>query len=322
MGKATLLSLPSEVLHRIVGFLITDDDPALVDRTLLHLRLTCPTLYIALSADSLPYFPFPARVLSAPIERVHLDKKTLQISRVGGPGHAFILFRSLPSRVPLVFWLKLHKFNGHRIDVGITTNTQQFSSRYSTSFDCFGRANVSGKSITYGRQMQTGDILGIAIKWSENESKQYVQFLDSGKRPIGEHLPVLKNGHPFIHFGNRRGEAVSLYNPPSSIPRRLNISFQNIDLSGLPYAGRLIVSTFEETVWYALQVDWKYTTMKHVFEELSERINFSVDQIQLRYRGRALKPSYETLESAGIFLDENTGTHAHDLHLGIRHLAS
>jgi len=327
--KFTLLSLPVEVLHRIVGFIIADDDPSLVDRTLLHLRITCPTLYTALSPQALPYFPCATgtniAISSAPADRVHLSANS--ITRVGGPGHAFIVFRKLPSRVPLIFWFKLDQFNGHRIDIGVTTNTQQFSSRYSTSFDCFGRANIFGKNITYGRQMQTGDILGIAISMNNNESKQAVQFFDGLKRPIGVKLPVLKNGHPFIHFGNRRGESVSLFNPPSNVPRKLgDISNGNgtkkFDLSVLPYARRLIVSTFEETVWYALEVDWKHTTMKEVFEELSQRINFSVEQIQLRYRGRALKASNITLGNAGIILDEKSGTHAHDLHLGIRHLAS
>ena len=162
--------------------------------------------------------------------------------------------------------------------------------------------------------MRTGDIVGVAVC----SVSRTVRFLDGGVNPMGEALP-LPDGPiaPFVYMGGVQGDAISLHHV-EPIPRVLaSISrFQRT-----PPPSRIVISTWEEDVYYEIEVDPR-TTVQDVYEEAATRQHPPVMQIQLIYRGRTLSPSSERLADVDIVPDKWTGIPTHDIHLSVPHLVS
>ncbi len=322
----TLIDLPLEVLQRIVWYLI-NDDPASADEAVRTLGGTCRSLrrsarHILRSGAA---FPINPRITHITEDHVRVSRSGT-LRRSGGHGHALVLFEFLPKTLSVIWYFQIRSLNGRRIDIGVTSSSALTSGTHvtrakATLFDCFGRVHVLGKARTYGRQMVAGDVVGVAF----DPLSRSVRFLEGTSQSMGDPLDV-PDGElvPFVYFGEKKSEALTILRvkPAERIPRRLTSSHLWKRRKGLPFANCLIVSTWEETVWYALPVCWKTTTLYEVFVELAQRQSFAVEQIQLLHCQQLLLPECITLEEAGIELDERTGTHAHDIHLSVPHLVS
>lgn len=322
-------SLPQDVLHLITFDLAErsiEPDVALcalacVSRSLrpaiVTLRTGAITLPVNLSLRAMEYY-FDR-------SRVQMRRDTagdVVIKRAGAPGHALVVFSSVPTSVAVTWWFRVEKLAGRRIDIGVATvecvRSGSLQRAHATLFDCFGRAHVQGVAHPYGRQMRTGDLIGVMLHSGR------VRFLD-GYQTMGPPLPVPVGACvPVVYFGAQCNEALTLVrlSGRDCVSRVASDPALWKRLKDLPYDRRLIVSTWDEEVWYALAVCWTTTTIEDVFHELAHRQKLAPDQLQIIYRGKCLQGLNATLQEVEIVLDERTGTHAHDLHLSIPHLVS
>lgn len=326
MLEAGLLTLPPDVLQLLVAHLAEADT-----RSVAALGCTCSALrkFIAQyrnGESALPLSPRLDKSFGRGVDAIYTsDGVRLRKNNVAGDGIALLCV--VPRCIATYWEFEIERFRGRRIELGLTTkNALRFGSidrRESWSFDCFGRANVAGMRRTYGRQMKEGDVVGIVYDIFKKE--MYV--LDNGV-PMGA-LPVhnTRGGelYPYVYLPYYPDESV-VVRRGTRVPRCLKTIAEGVKNwrkpDGLPYDGRLIVSTWNDTVWYAVPVTPDTTTIEELWLELAVRQSRHPDQLDLIHNGRHLVRSTLTLHQEGIVVDNHTGTYAFDVLVTIPHLVS
>lgn len=255
----------------------------------------------------------------------------LTLLKTRTPGDAVVVFRRDISSVCAYWQFRIDVFKGHRIDIGVATRDSfRFGSverATSWSFDCFGRVTLAGRRKTYGRQMRSGDIVGMLYDFS----RQSISFLDNGIS-MGE-LKIRdarwcgrKALFPFVYFPYHEGEKVTLLGekPQPLSVQAVHHSFQLWKRpSGLPYDGRIIVQTWEERKWYAMDLDCNTTSLAVLWSIVQEKHDLSMNLFELICNGVRLENTdTKTLRDVGIIVDRKTGTYANDILLTVPHIAS
>lgn len=325
MAAQTLASLPEDVLDVVFSHALGHGDKALAS-----LASTCSSLHRRLRTFREGESVFPVNLKAWSIDYHYIDPFVFEngdilLERSKARGHGLVRFAPVSSKYTTTWSFSIANFTGHRIEVGVATDRgfshSGVNRQHSWSFDCFGHANIGGKASTYGRQMQKGDTLGVSFD-PENGK---LRFLDGGQS-MGA-IQVAKTGEqifPYVYFGERAGEALVLKRVAGRgrIAKRLGDENAWMKPVGLPYDGRLIVTTWDHEVWYALEVCWETATLEDVWRVIAAKVKTEPAKVQLLYRGSHLVRNRTTLREAGIVLDEKSGTHSHDLQVSIPHLVS
>lgn len=254
----------------------------------------------------------------------------LVLEKMRAPGDAFLVFGEDITLFSSYWEVKIDVFEGRLLEIGVTTHHGlrhgSVERRSSWSFDCFGRVSLAGQRSVYGRQMQAGDVVGILFDVSEPQS---ITFFDNGIS-MGS-LPVVPRDDgglfPFVYMPHHPGEKCAVPRLHSRVP--INIPMLRategtwMKPHGLKYDNKVIVLTWDERTWYALDVNPARTTVEELFDLMEVLHHHPVDLFELIAGGKRLDNSPDvTLEEAGICIDEKTGTHAIDILLSMPHVVS
>lgn len=327
----TFLTLPSEIILQILSYASTDPQ-TLTSVALTNLRLSRLIRSIRRGGQYALHVDLSNEVVS---ERFSVSKPGpttsshgfVTLTKNSEPGHGYAPFNYNILSCSVHWSFRLDRFTGNRIDIGVARlNGPESASSW--SFDCFGRVSVKGKVITYGRRMQTGDVVGILY----NYALRTLSFLDNGVSMGSIELEpdaiAFDNDHallPFVYIPHLEGESVTLLGSSSVLDLRLAESKAKLwkRPTGLRCDSMVIVHTWDDRVWYAIDEDCETTTLRRMFIILEERHGVARDQFELISDGRRLKnTNSKTLRDVGIFVDERTGTCVRDILLSVPHLVS
>lgn len=340
-SAASLAALPQDLLYKII-FLLHRTGASLqpLAHTCRALRALVNTLRGAGEA-ALPINLHPPHPITPGIDVSPAPHTpNLRITKTSVPGDAYVVFQPDITQTSALWHLRIERLNGHRIDIGVATRDAfrfgMVERKSSWSFDCFGRACVAGTNRTYGRQMRAGDVVGVLYDASRNS----VSFLDNGvsmgELPLGEASKSRVTGgsrpralFPYVYLPYRKGEAVTLLGTGKTLRsvadvKRIHASSDKWRRPpGLPYDGRIIVGTWEERKWYALDLDPATTPLASLWRELEARHGMPMRKFELIFKGRRLENRGDrTLSEAGICIDTRTGTCSADVLLSVPHIVS
>lgn len=255
----------------------------------------------------------------------------LNVCKTRLPGDAHMVFEHDVSQTSTFWEVRLDEFRGHRVEIGVAKpgafRFGMVERASSWSFDCFGRACIAGYRRTYGRHMCTGDVIGVVY----DAARGVLAFLDRGvsmgalvirRYRSTPHSPL----YPFIYFPCFQGESVSILRPPMSVIDLARIHDSARLWSrpkGLAYDGHIIVSSWEELVWYAIPADTNSMTLAQLWKELEKQYGMPMHLFELIFNGRRL-PNRADLKlcDVGIRIDERTGSCRSDILLSVPHIIS
>lgn len=326
----TLQTIPHDIQLQILLHLHDSSPSTIYSLSQTTRRLSTLTRTIRHAGETALPVTLSSHALLHPGISAVSNANGLTLRKTARPGDALVIFDRDISATCAYWQLRLHRFKGHRIDVGVATlDAFRFGSverASSWSFDCFGRASLAGRRRTYGRQMREGDVLAIVFDFSRGT----LSFLDQGvsmgalniRRPCQEGPPLF----PFVYFPYHEGEAVSLINrvsDPISMAHMYHSEARWCRPPGLPYDGKIIVHTWEEHTWYAFEVDCATTTLAVLWNLVQERHGLAMHLFELICSGDRLENTEDkTLEDAGIAIDRRTGTCRNDILLSVPHIVS
>lgn len=250
------------------------------------------------------------------------------------PGDTFLVFGQDVSQTSAIFHFRIDQLNGHRLDIGLAHESAfrflTVERASSWSFDCFGRVSMAGRRMTYGRQMRTGDVVSVVydagtctLSFLDNGvSMGALSLRDSANRVVERGTPLF----PYVYFPYCEGEAVTIVRAAQRCVmdlRRVHASVARWRRPlGLPCDGCIIVETWEERTWYAIDLDPERDSMATLWLKLQERHGMDMSLFELIFQGKRLEYSQRTLKDAGIIIDKRTGTCSSDILLSVPHIVS
>lgn len=353
----TLTDLPDDTIYFIM-ILIQDDGSSL-----RYLAQTCTTIYklfhnlrlgglfaqpvrlpkpaVAPRGLDLTMSPTPARHPVHCARTARLDttlnddsypNEALQIRKNSTPGVAYIKFEYDVTQISSAWSVRLDKFHGTRIEIGIATqdafrfNTVERASSW--MFDSFGRANCAGSHRTFGRAMRAGETITVIYDVSRKLLSFHDQSTSMGSLRINtpNGIPLC----PFIYFPALSDETVTVFQPG-----RVVINLAHLYASAQEYArrvaespqtakiGRLIVLTWDDRIWYSVKVDIQTTSLAQLWKIIETRHGMPMHLFELIFKGRRLPNSDSlNLHHVGIHFDKTTGSCSSDILLSVPHIVS
>ena len=329
--------LPTDVLLRILTHLQCASPNALTDVALTNVRLSQIVSSIRRGGQySLNFDPSSHAKLDngVCVKELRNSEGSLFFTYTKNetPGFSVFMYMFDVAARSSHWSFRLNKFKGNRIDIGVARlKAFRFHSverASSWSFDCFGRVTVMGKTRTYGRRMQEGDVVGVVYDYSSKT----LSFLDNGismgkiniEQP-GTSCPEDHKLIPYVYLPYVQGESISMVLPSEvldldSVHRSEKIWRKP---SGLRYDSMVIVTTWEERLWYAIDVDCETTTLRELWQILEKRHSMSMELFELISNGKRLENTYKkTLRDVGIYVDPRTGSCRYDILLSVPHIVS
>lgn len=324
----SLQNLPEDVLLHILTYLIhAPDSIASLSRASQRLgtliRLIRHGGKFALPQTLADAASHPPGISS----QFNTTSETLTLTKTSYPGFACIIFHTDVSHYSSYWSFRLARFEGTRIDIGVAPpaafrfGTVEKASSW--SFDCFGRVSLPGRRRTYGRRMRTADVIGVLYDVSDHT----LTFLDNGVSMGTIRLGVRRDEKllPFIYIPYYTGEAVTVMQCRGVVDVKAmkKSSTRWVRPFGLPYDGMVIVHTWEERVWYAIEADCSKMTLARLWSLVQERHGIAANLFQLICNGKRLENrDDQTLKDVGVWIDRRTGSSSADILLSVPHLAS
>lgn len=330
---ASLLTLPSDVLHRVMLHLIADS------RALQALSQTHPKLARALTPFrqnlSFPLFvgafswtAYPTELLDVHSSHGRGGPKHFEVRRTSCPGHAHVIL-DIPLLQFNFHWaFELKRFRGRILEMGVAAwhKGGSVASENCVLFDCAGRVGFGGRKRSFGRIFQEGEIVGF-VYHAQSRSLFVLDWKCAMGPPIvlkhiiTHHHSVLR---PYLKFGNIPYDCVAMHSGRIKSIGGLDASYQNwVWPSVLPKAhGCVVVVTWKEDTWYALRLDPKVATLDHLRLEVAVRSGLKAGSFELIMNRTRLNRGKATLAELGIHIDPSTGSHSHDILMSVPHLVS
>lgn len=333
--KITLTDVPRDILFQIVIHLHQYDDND-QKNNLRSFALTCKDFYQLYHSIShggqyaIPLsLPKPLKTPHGLNIRQNNNRSMITIQKTSTPGDAYVVFDKNISKVSCSWKVKLEQFKGHRIEIGIALPSAfrfgMVERASSWSFDCFGRACIAGKNITYGRQILNNESITIVY----DSKHRTLSFLDVNHISMGcLHMQITDDSilYPFIYFPYFKGECLSIIYDNSCI-----LDLEKVDLSkhtwkkraNLPFDNHIIVSTWEDCKWYALNIDPDVTSLADFWKLLEVLHGMDRTLFQLIFNGMQLPYRRDKmLKDVGIVIDKRTGSCSADILLSVPHVIS
>lgn len=253
----------------------------------------------------------------------------VQIEKTTTPSHGVYVADAALGNWSMWWTVKLEKLRGRGVQVGVTEvkGGRFLEQEKSVYFDCAGRLCLGmRRRMTFGRCFAEGETVGVVYDGRDRT----LMFLDGGVAmgpPVRlAMLPGVARGavvYPFVKFGNVPAERVRLGAGGGVVDfgeMKTGYGAWRRQVGCAPPDGKVVVVTWNESVWYALRCDPDTQTLRQLRGELARRIGCS--SFELIHDQQRLCDDDATLASLGVRMDRKSGSTKHDILLSIPHLVS